>query len=597
MNSQDDILREVRSLLRYVDNANIERIARSTGISLDQTLEDVEGDELLGVADALLRVFRFERDAEGLRTALASSHRVKVKIRDQIFDTILLKTQALAESLSGRLRWCDFAQRFAPLRDMESTDGRFQDAYGDVCQHMDNNSDWDEEHLLKNYLVLTWVSDQAFFSFLEAIVHPMVRKPDEAESFVRILNECLLPAGFQLYSGTDITGYTVWKVKPLANAGFQAQLASRLPGNLVPIAQRVEELKLAILREICDKPHVYSDHEFLQVRNLLRNHPSLAHSIPDYVLDARTFEECIDNIYSQFTSAETKSIVACIRSDFNPMLDRLDEPAWADDGAYEFLGELGKGGFGVVHKIRNLLIDREFALKIHSPIFTSDEESEALKARFYREAKILFDLTHENIVRIHAIGEHQGRPWIRMELVDGISLQIYCEEHGLMQPRKSAVLALKISNALAAAHKMKIVHRDLKPTNIMVAIEQVKVLDFGLGAYIEEELKSRLTKTGESIAGGVFIAPELHANPRLLDPRSDIYSLGAVWYFALTGMAPVGSDIRRTLKITQPKLSDQYVNTVMKCLANVTERFNSADDAAAAIAILLTQIKHDEPPS
>ncbi|MNE79821.1 Serine/threonine-protein kinase PknB [compost metagenome] len=117
---------------------------------------------------------------------------------------------------------------------------------------------------------------------------------------------------------------------------------------------------------------------------------------------------------------------------------------------------------------------------------------------------------------------------------------------------------------------------------------QVRVIDFGLGIYLENELTSRLTRTGHNIAGGHFTAPELISNPKLIDPRTDIYSLGAVWYNLITGSVPAGSKIRETLYSVEG-MNEEVAEIILKCLEDIDGRYQSMQE----LILDLTKVKGD----
>ena len=125
------------------------------------------------------------------------------------------------------------------------------------------------------------------------------------------------------------------------------------------------------------------------------------------------------------------------------------------------------------------------------------------------------------------------------------------------------------------------IHRDLKPRNVVYSTEErlFKIIDFGVSAFLDTENHTKLTKTGEHIAGGIFIDPLLQENPKLRDLRSDIYSVGAIWYYLLCGRAPSGSDMRNYLKQARSDLQEWEVDMIMKCLAsNIDDRYGSCSE-------------------
>ena len=135
----------------------------------------------------------------------------------------------------------------------------------------------------------------------------------------------------------------------------------------------------------------------------------------------------------------------------------------------------------------------------------------------------------------------------------------------------------------------KVCHRDLKPSNVMVAPgEKVKVVDFGLGVFVEQELGSRLTRTGDHIVSGYFTAPELLHDPKLVDPRMDVFSAGAIWFNAITGRAPGGADIGEQLKAVT-KMTSRYRGAIMKALSASEKRFSSAREMLDEVRVIEAQ--------
>ena len=111
-----------------------------------------------------------------------------------------------------------------------------------------------------------------------------------------------------------------------------------------------------------------------------------------------------------------------------------------------------------------------------------------------------------------------------------------------------------------------------------------KIIDFGVSAFLDTENHTQLTKTGEHIAGGNFIDPLLQQNPKLRDERSDIYSVGAIWYYLLCGRAPSGSDMREYLEKSNAHLTESNVNTVMKCLSSdINNRYSSCEELLSIV--------------
>jgi len=205
-------------------------------------------------------------------------------------------------------------------------------------------------------------------------------------------------------------------------------------------------------------------------------------------------------------------------------------------GRYEIIEEVGMGGMAHVYKARCHLLNRIVAIKM---LRNDLEGGEEFIQRFNREAQSAAGLTHPNIVSIYDVGEDNGNHYIVMEYMEGITLKEYIKQKGKLDPEEASYIALEICSALEAAHEKNIVHRDIKPHNIMITTDnRVKVTDFG----IARASNNATMHTGESVLGSVhYISPE-QARGGYVDCKSDIYSLGIVFYEMLTGHVPFESD-------------------------------------------------------
>lgn len=253
------------------------------------------------------------------------------------------------------------------------------------------------------------------------------------------------------------------------------------------------------------------------------------------------------------------------------------------------LGELrvgdriGAGGFGVVHEATIAGIKFPFAVKLLDPSpFNTDEE--AARARFFREAELLFKLRHPHIVAIYGVGEHEGKPFILMERFTGLDLNVV---KGVMpSPEPQSVLPFIefVVGALDHAHAKGVVHRDIKPSNLMTIRGDARVLDFGIAALLDPE-GTRLTQTGGAVVGDAFSAPELLDDPRRTDPRSDIFSLGACWFWLLTGRAPKGLNWQAALR-GATKMSPDYERVLLRCLEQVDARYSTMAELCSEVRAL-----------
>jgi Tol biopolymer transport system component/tRNA A-37 threonylcarbamoyl transferase component Bud32 len=287
-------------------------------------------------------------------------------------------------------------------------------------------------------------------------------------------------------------------------------------------------------------------------------------------------------------------------------------------GHYEILDTLGEGGMGVVYKARDTQLDRLVAIKVLLPDKVVNPER---KLRFVQEAKAASALNHPNIVTIYEIGSEDGADFIVMEFVAGRALDHVIPRGGL-KLTDLLKYAIAVADALACAHAAGIVHRDLKPGNIMIADDGlVKLLDFGLAKLsdLHEASDSELTrsegpKTEEgSILGTVsYMSPE-QAEARKVDPRSDIFSLGAVLYEMATGQrAFLGRSKISTLAAvlqSDPKLAADLHSglprdlekIIQRCLRKDPEwRYQSAADLKISLCDLQREIESgvyaDAPP-
>ncbi|HEV3029056.1 MAG TPA: serine/threonine-protein kinase, partial [Planctomycetota bacterium] len=195
---------------------------------------------------------------------------------------------------------------------------------------------------------------------------------------------------------------------------------------------------------------------------------------------------------------------------------------------------LGEGAMAVVYRAEDRTLHRRVALKLLRESLASSEEA---RARFLQEAHAAAGLSHPNVVTVHDAGEHEGRPYLVMEMVEGHSLTELLRERSLSLPSILLILE-KAARGVAAAHDQGIVHRDLKPGNILVtASGEPKVADFGLARATQAG--AGLTATGTAIGTPLYMAPEqVRGEAGRVGPWTDVYALGAILYEALTGHPP-----------------------------------------------------------
>ncbi|MBT2490320.1 serine/threonine protein kinase [Streptomyces sp. ISL-96] len=205
-------------------------------------------------------------------------------------------------------------------------------------------------------------------------------------------------------------------------------------------------------------------------------------------------------------------------------------------GRYRLLAPLGEGGMGVVWRARDDVLGREVAVKeVRAPSGLGATDGERLYARLEREAWAAARISHRNVITVYDVATEEGRPWIVMELVRGLSLSDVLDGEGPLSPQHAARIGTEVLAALRAAHEAGVLHRDVKPGNVLIANDgRVVLTDFGIAMV---EGSSALTMTGELIGSPEFLAPE-RAMGRTPGPESDLWSLGVLLYAAVEGNSP-----------------------------------------------------------
>jgi len=271
-------------------------------------------------------------------------------------------------------------------------------------------------------------------------------------------------------------------------------------------------------------------------------------------------------------------------------------------GRYEILAELGRGAMGAVYKARDPQIGRTVAIKTILTAGLSADELVQYKQRFYREAQTAGQVNHPGIITIHDIAEDEkGQPYLVMEFVDGVTL------HRMLRPGhsghlperlpldQSLDLAAQVAEAMDFAHRQGVVHRDIKPGNIMITAEgRAKIADFGIAKFTDAEA----TRTTTVLGTPAYMAPEQLRGGNI-DARSDIFSLGAMLYWIITGQKPFpGEDLTSVsfkvvytdpAKPTEiaPDLPKDLDTVISRCLAkNPGDRYQNAKELANDLAAI-----------
>jgi serine/threonine protein kinase/tetratricopeptide (TPR) repeat protein len=251
---------------------------------------------------------------------------------------------------------------------------------------------------------------------------------------------------------------------------------------------------------------------------------------------------------------------------------------------YQIIEEIGRGGMGRVYKALDKELNRTVALKMIKPEISSHP---GIVERFKREIKLASQITHENVCRIHDLGEVKGIKYISMEYIKGNNLKEFIQSSKRLSLETALPIAEQICQALTAAHKKGVIHRDLKPQNIMIDKKgNAYVMDFGIARSLEAE---EVTKPGAIIGTPAYISPE-QAEGKPADTRSDIYSLGCIMYEMLTGAPPFKADTSAALihkhvtKAPQspssinPQISKELDKIILTCLEKKPDsRYSSAE--------------------
>ncbi|MER7926370.1 protein kinase [Streptomyces sp. NPDC096057] len=205
-------------------------------------------------------------------------------------------------------------------------------------------------------------------------------------------------------------------------------------------------------------------------------------------------------------------------------------------GRYRLAESIGSGGMGRVWRAHDEVLHRTVAIKeLTAALYVSESDQPRLLARTRAEARAAARINHSAVVTVHDVLEHDGRPWIVMELVEGNSLADEVKEQGRIEPAEAARIGLWVLRALRAAHAAGVLHRDIKPGNVLLGQDgRVLLTDFGI-AQIEGD--STITRTGEVVGSVDYLAPERvrGADP---GPSSDLWALGATLYTAVEGRSP-----------------------------------------------------------
>ncbi|MBW3598519.1 MAG: serine/threonine protein kinase, partial [Planctomycetes bacterium] len=272
----------------------------------------------------------------------------------------------------------------------------------------------------------------------------------------------------------------------------------------------------------------------------------------------------------------------------------LDAPPLAEGpgtqiGPYKLLQQIGEGGFGVVFMAEQTEpVERRVALKIIKP----GMDTRQVIARFEAERQALALMDHPHIARVLDAGAtDSGRPYFVMELVKGIPITRYCDEHQLT-PRERLELFVPVCQAVQHAHQKGVIHRDLKPSNILVAQYDSrpvpKVIDFGVAKATSQRLteKTMFTQFGQIVGTLEYMSPEqAQLNQLDIDTRSDVYSLGVLLYELLTGEPP----------FNRQRLRSAAFDEVLRIIREEEPPHPSTRLSSSATRLSIAALRHTEP--
>jgi tRNA A-37 threonylcarbamoyl transferase component Bud32/outer membrane protein assembly factor BamB len=246
--------------------------------------------------------------------------------------------------------------------------------------------------------------------------------------------------------------------------------------------------------------------------------------------------------------------------------------------------KIGQGGMGIVYLAEHSKLRQQYVVKILNPALTAAEDT---VQRFFREAQSVARLNHHGIVGIQNVGQEGDYYYIRMEYVDGDTVENIIKKEHKLDWHLATKIVLDTAEALSHAHKKGVVHRDIKPENIMLTQQgEVKVMDFGLAKQVQAATK--VSVTGQIVGTPFFMSPE-QAGGKTVDARSDIYSLGVSYYYMLTGVKPFnGKNLQEIFlkhffyqpespKIHTPDVPENVCEVIRRCLKKKKkERYQSA---------------------
>jgi serine/threonine protein kinase/formylglycine-generating enzyme required for sulfatase activity len=337
------------------------------------------------------------------------------------------------------------------------------------------------------------------------------------------------------------------------------------------------------------------------LEELCRNRPELEQFISSFVEKNRVAE-------SSSAFAATVDAGSAVTSAVGAFL-----PVGARLGRYSIVEPLGAGGMGVVYRARDEKLERDVAIKILAPGIFTDAEA---RRRFHREALALAKLSHPHIATVYDVGQQDGVDYIVMERVEGEPLSARLKD-GPLSVKDATSIALQVAEALEEAHERGVVHRDLKPGNVMITPKgQVKVLDFGIAKLLATsggDASETIVETLGLLGTPIYMSPE-QVHQSSVDHRTDLWSLGVLYYESLAGRVPFRGDSNiatlrsiteqapislRQLRQDIPQFADRIASHALE--KNPADRYQSASeivrDTSELMSELTVSVQAVPPPS
>jgi serine/threonine-protein kinase len=334
----------------------------------------------------------------------------------------------------------------------------------------------------------------------------------------------------------------------------------------------------------------------------------LARTFNSLLADLREKEQMIGYLKEGLTTVRRKvaaeaSAASTITSALPTLGGSLEKGNLFDD-RYEILGSIGRGGMGVVYRAQDRTLDEVVALKVlRKEVIAQDP---TLLDRFKTETKLARRITHRNVLRTHDIGEAAGVPYISMEYLEGVTLKELISSKGALPLPVGLTIAKQMCQGLEAAHRQGVIHRDIKPQNMLILPEtgELKIMDFGI-ARVSEMKKggSGLTTDGTVMGTPDYIPPE-QAQGRAADFRSDIYSLGVVFFEVFSGKLPFPGEsvmaiVMKHIQATppaprtlNPRIPEDLEALILKCIAkDPPRRYGHVTDILKELSAISTRVE------